>query len=71
MRHLSSWLREIAGWALVLVGLYIVRICVLFVMDLESPRIIEASVLGFIALGVLRAGVLLIRISAATRIASS
>lgn len=64
------WLREIAGWALVLCALYLIRRGLVFVTDLESPRIVEAAVVFFAGLGVLRAGILLIRISTAARIYS-
>lgn len=62
------WLREIAGWLLVLVALYLMRIALGFITDLETPRSIEAGILVLAGLGVLRAGILLIRISTAARI---
>lgn len=62
-----NWIREIAGWLLVLAALYLVRIALLFLLDLENPRIVEASVVTFGGLGILRAGIALIRISAASR----
>ncbi|MFN3191286.1 MAG: hypothetical protein ACE361_12235 [Aureliella sp.] len=65
---MMSWIRELAGWGLLVVALYLLRIAVLFVLDLDSPRIIEASVLTFASLGVLRAGTALIRISSSARI---
>ena len=60
--------REIAGWVLVLFALYLLRMGLLFVMDLQTPRIVEAAVVMFAGLGVLRAGILLVRISTAARI---
>jgi len=60
--------REIAGWALVLFALYLLRMGLLFVMDLQTPRIVEAAVVMFAGLGVLRAGIMLVRISTAARI---
>jgi hypothetical protein len=60
--------REIAGWALVLFAVFLLRTGLLFVMDLETPRIVEAAVVVFAGLGVLRAGILLIRISTAARV---
>lgn len=62
------WLREIFGWALVAVALVILRIGMNFAMSTTEPRIVEASVVLFAAMGVLRAGILLIRISTAARI---
>lgn len=62
------WMREIAGWALVGLSLVMFRIGLTFVTDLESPRIVEAGVIIFAGAAILRAGILLIRISTAARI---
>ncbi len=62
------WIREIAGWVLVLVSLYMLRLGLTFAMDLDSPRIVEAAVVVFAGLGVLRAGIMLVRISTAAHI---
>jgi len=62
------WIREIAGWVLVLASLWLIRLGLTFVSDPMSPRIVEASVVMFAALGLLRMGILLIRISTAARI---
>ncbi len=62
------WLREILGWALVAVSLIILRIGMNFAMNTTEPKIVEASVVLFAAMGVLRAGILLIRISTAAKI---
>jgi hypothetical protein len=63
------WLRELAGWGLILVALYLVRTGLVFISDMQSPRIVESAVVMLTALGILRAGVLLIRISTAARVA--
>ena len=60
--------REIAGWGLVLFAVYLLRMGLLFVMDLETPRIVESAVVVFAGLGVLRAGIMLVRISTAARV---
>ena len=60
--------REIAGWVLILFAVYLLRMGLLFVMDLQTPRISEAAVVVFGGLGALRAGVMLVRISTAARI---
>ena len=65
------WLRELAGWGLILVALYLVRTGLVFISDMQSPRIVESAVVMLTALGILRAGVLLIRISTAARVAKS
>lgn len=62
------WLREIVGWILVATALYLIYIALGFVTNLTTPRMVEAGVFVLAALGVLRAGILLIRISTAARI---
>ena len=62
------WIREIAGWALIAAALYVMRMGLNFALASQSPKIIEASVVIFASLGLLRAGILLIRISTAARI---
>lgn len=62
------WIREILGWALVVVGLLGLWKAIDFVSDPEAPRIIEAGVFAFAAMGLVRVGILLIRISTAARI---
>ena len=62
------WAREIVGWLLVLFSLYLLRAGLLFVMDLQTPRIVESAVVVFAGLGVLRAGIMLVRISTAARV---
>ncbi len=62
------WIREIAGWALVLVALYLVRTGLVFLLDVESPKIVEAAIAATAGLGVMRAGILLIRTSTAARL---
>lgn len=62
------WVREIAGWVLVLMALYLMYVALVFLMDLQSPRVVEAGVVVIAGLGVLKAGILLVRISTAARI---
>ena len=63
--------REIAGWILILTALYLLYVGLVFLMDLESPRVVEAGIVVIGGLGVLKAGVLLVRISTAARICRS
>ncbi len=65
------WIREIAGWLLVMFALYMLRLGMLFLTNSDSPQIIEAGIAIIAGLGVLRAGLLLIRISAAARLVLS
>ena len=62
------WLREVMGWALVAISLIVLRVGMNFAMNTTEPKIVEAYVVLFAAMGVLRAGILLIRISTAARI---
>ncbi|MEP3478899.1 MAG: hypothetical protein ABJZ55_06605 [Fuerstiella sp.] len=61
-------LREVAGWLLVVAAFYLLSLAVGFLENPETPQIAEASVTVFAALGVMRMGILLIRISTAARI---
>ena len=61
------WVREIAGWLLVLVALYMLRIGLLLLNDVNNPRIFESGVVMLAGVGVMRCGVLLVRVSTAAR----
>jgi hypothetical protein len=63
------WLRELFGWGLILVSLYMLSIGLAYVSDSQNPRIVEASIVLLTSVGVMRCGVLLVRVSAAARIA--
>jgi hypothetical protein len=62
------WIREIAGWALVAVSLVLVWQALVFAMNTDDPQIVQAFVVMMGAVGVMRAGVLLVRISTAARL---
>ena len=64
------WLhfREAAGWLLVLVALYLLSLAVDFLRNPETPMVSEAVAMVFAGLGVMRLGILLVRISTAARI---
>ena len=62
------WFREIAGWLLILVSLFMLRIGLVYLNDNNSPRVIESGVVMLAGLGVMRCGVLLVRISTAARL---
>ena len=59
------WFRELIGWALLAVALYLISIALQFV---ETRKVIEASVVVFASLTVMRAGILLIRMNTVARI---
>ncbi len=62
------WIREIAGWALVVFAIVLIYMGLAYVSNLDRPQVVEAAVIMLAGLGVLRAGILLIRISTAVRI---
>lgn len=63
------WVREGAGWALVCLSLFMIWIGLGYITNLEAPKIIEASIINLAALGVLKAGITLVRISTTSRVA--
>jgi hypothetical protein len=62
------WVRELAGWGLIGGSLVVLRIALNFAMNTREPGIVEAAVILFAAMGLMRAGVLLIRMSTAARL---
>jgi len=64
------WIREIAGWLLLGGSLFVLRYSLLMAMNPESPRIVEAAVVLAAALGLMRTGLLLIRLSTAGRLSA-
>ncbi|MFM7167820.1 MAG: hypothetical protein ACKPJD_05950 [Planctomycetaceae bacterium] len=62
------WLRELAGWGLLGASLVVLRNALGMAMNTRDPRIVEAAVVTVAALGLMRAGTLLIRISVAARL---
>lgn len=65
------WLREIAGWALLVTSLFILRMGLMLVLNAEEPQIVEGGVILFAAGTLMRVSVLLIRISTAARICNT
>jgi len=61
-------IREVLGWALILGAVLILLIGLLLVTNAERPQIIEGAAFVFGGTAVLKAGVLLIRMSTAARI---
>lgn len=62
------WIRELAGWALVVIALALIQTGLTYVTNLDRPKVVEAAVIMIAGLGVMRAGILLIRMSMAARI---
>ena len=63
------WGREIAGWLLVLMGLYVFLTCYSILADVsQQPRILETGPLVIIGFVVFRGGIHLLKIAAAARV---
>ena len=62
---MNFWLRELAGWALVVLGLAIFGLCILF---LRSARMIETGPLFVIGFVVFRGGIHLLKVAVAARV---
>ena len=62
---MSLWLREIAGWCLVALALVLIQWALLYI---SNRQVVEAGVVVFMLLGILRAGIALIRVATAARI---
>ncbi|GEM_PF-1831154 len=62
---MAYWVREIAGWLLVMCGLYLVGIVVEFCRD---RWILEAAIVGIVAVFIFRGGIHLLKVAIAARI---
>jgi len=62
------WLRECAGWSLVIFALVIFSQGMNYV---ANRQVVEGGIVLFAAVGLVRTGILLIRLSTAARIAAS
>jgi hypothetical protein len=59
------WLREVAGWALVALGLYLFYLCFLMLMN---HYILEAGPWALIGIIVFRGGIHLLKVAVAARV---
>lgn len=62
-----SWIREIIGWSLVVTAVVLIKVVLDYV---DNRQVVEGGVVAALSIGVLRAGILLVRMSTAARIAS-
>jgi hypothetical protein len=63
------WGREIAGWLLLLMGLYVFLTCYAMLANIDQPpRILEAGPLVVIGFVVFRGGIHLLKVAAAARV---
>jgi hypothetical protein len=61
------WIREILGWALVLLGLAVFWICFLMLVS-RPPLLLQAGMLTFIGFILFRGGLHLLKVAVAARI---
>src|SRR5215831_3343589 len=67
------WLRELAGWVLVLLGLYIFLICIDVLVNRSGPRgpaplLLESGPLTLIGIIIFRGGIHLLKVAVAARV---
>jgi hypothetical protein len=63
------WTRELAGWLLVLMGLFVFYVCFGLLADVKAPsRILEAGPLVFIGFIIFRGGIHLLKVALAARV---
>jgi hypothetical protein len=62
---MSFWLREVAGWLLVVLGLRMLYVCFELI---QEQRIIEAGPLSIIGIIIFRGGIHLLKVAVAARI---
>jgi hypothetical protein len=63
------WIRELAGWLLIGLGLYLFFVCyVILINQGPQPRLLEAGPLTFIGFIVFRGGIHLLKVATAARI---
>ena len=61
------WIRELAGWLLIGLGLYVFFACYVILMN-QGPHLIEAGPLTFIGFVIFRGGIHLLKVAMAARI---
>jgi hypothetical protein len=67
------WIRELAGWVLVILGLYVFLICIDILLNRVGPRgpaplILEAGPLTVIGIIIFRGGIHLLKVAVAARV---
>ena len=61
------WVRELAGWALVGLGLFVFYAVYIILLQ-PAPRILESGPLAFIGFIIFRGGIHLLKVAVAARI---
>jgi hypothetical protein len=67
---LGFWVREIIGWLLVGLGLFVFYLCYALLMQ-PAPRILEAGPLTLIGIIIFRGGIHLLKVAVAARVCLS
>jgi len=67
MAFLGFWIREIAGWLLVLLGLFLMYLCLTFLLN-PTPLIFHAAILTPFSIVIFRGGIHLLKVAVAARI---
>ena len=62
------WMREIAGWALLLLGLYVFYQCYARLLTHDSHYILEGGALSIVGIVIFRGGIHLLKIALAARV---
>ena len=61
------WIRELAGWLLIALGLYVFYVCYVILVN-QGPYLLEAGPLTFIGFVIFRGGIHLLKVAMAARI---
>jgi hypothetical protein len=61
------WIRELAGWLLIGLGLYVFFVCYVILVN-QGPHLLEAGPLAFIGFIIFRGGIHLLKVATAARI---
>jgi hypothetical protein len=65
---MSFWVRELFGWVFIAVGLVLAYLCVAILL-VPGPRLIEAPIIGMLAIFIFRGGIHLLKVAIAARVA--
>ena len=61
------WFRELMGWLLILLGLYLFVLCLGLLLN-PDPSILEAPIVSLIGIVVFRGGIHLLKVAVAARV---
>jgi hypothetical protein len=62
------WFRELAGWLLIGLGLFVFYICMVILLNQRGPHLVEAGPGAFIGFIIFRGGIQLLKVATAARI---